>query len=78
VIDSFRSFALDGLFLPAFLVAFGSAVVLMAGHRWRPTLDDLARAQPFIRYLATRNWDRPGGFFMIGCGVLLALLRMMR
>ena len=78
MIDSFRSFALDGLFLPAFLVAFGSAMILMAGHRRRPTFDDLERAHPVIRYLATRNWDRPGGFFMIGCGVLVALLRLMR
>ena len=74
-----ESFALDGLTLPAFNIAFGAWLVLMAPHRKDPSAEDLAVVHPVVRYMATRrNIERPVGIFMIAVGILIAVLRLTR
>lgn len=74
-----ESFALDGLTLPAFNIALGAWLILLAPHRKEPSAEDLAAAHPIVRYMATRpNIEHPAGIVMILCGILIALLRLTR
>jgi hypothetical protein len=80
MLDQFRTFALEGFALPAFMIAVGSAMVLFP-KRSRP---EFSRAQlegwnPVFRWLATRNWsEAKSGWFTIACGVVIALTRLVR
>ena len=78
--DLFRSFALEGLALPVFMIAFGSAIILFPKREHRQfTREELEPYHPVLRWLATRNWDeRKLGWFMIAGAILTAFLRLRR
>ena len=77
----FEKFATQGLYLPAFMVAFGSLVVLRAPHTAVLTEDQILAAPVWVRSLARLNSERlqrRGGWTTIGIAVFIAILRLSR
>jgi len=75
----FERFATEGLYLPAFMVAFGLLVVLRAPATKRLTADEVDAAPSWVRPLARLNserFQRLGGRFVVGGAVFIAVLRV--
>lgn len=76
-LGALETFALEGLTLPAFNIAMGAWLILVAPHRQNPTAEELASAHPFVRYLASLpRIERRVGAFMIFVGFLIGGLRL--
>jgi hypothetical protein len=73
----FRSFALDGMWLPAFQIAFGSAIIIGA-YRQKPRPEDGPSNKFDVSHLTSRRWQARLGWFMIAGALLTAILRLTR
>jgi ribose/xylose/arabinose/galactoside ABC-type transport system permease subunit len=77
----FELFASQGLYFPAFMVAFGSLVVLRSSSHVALTKEQILAAPPWVRWLIPKNFERSqrrGGWTIIGFAILIALLRLSR
>ena len=63
--DWFRWFASEGLHAQVFAVAWGSALILIAPYRKRPTAEEIESAHPAIRWLLRYPWEKWGGWTML-------------
>ena len=75
----FETFSTKGLYSPAFMIAFGSLVILRAPSTKILSEDEILAAPAWIRWLARRNseeFQRRCGWTMIGGAVFIAMLRI--
>ena len=75
----FERFSSEGLYFPAFMIAFGSLVVLRAASHPVLTEDQIVAAPKWVRWLIPKDMERSqrlGGWTMIGLAVFIALLRL--
>ena len=75
----FERFASEGLYFPAFMIAFGSLVVLRASSHPVLTEDQIVAAPRWVRWLLPKDMERSqrrGGWTIIGFAVFIALLRL--
>ena len=80
-VQSLAAFVLNGLAWPAIMIAIGSALALFARPTPHLTQEQLDAAHPVVRFLAKRasqSSEIRSGWFMIGVGVFIALLRIIR
>jgi hypothetical protein len=79
-VDFLRHFALDGLWLPAFQILWGTADFLQAPYARRFTPDEVRGYPGWLRWLLLlgSNFQRRVGIFMILAGIGQATLRLLR
>ena len=59
------------------MVGWGAFLVLVAPRLRRPVDPaDLQRRGQFVRWLATRRWERPAGWWIMFFGALILVLRL--
>jgi hypothetical protein len=75
--DWFRAFALDGMWLPAVQIAFGS-VIIIAAYRQKPRPEDVPSNIFDFSQLTSRRWQARLGWFTIAGALLTAFLRLTR
>ena len=73
----FQSFALDGLWFPAFQIAFGTAMIIRAYRQMQRPEGASANSFQFSQ-LSSRRWQARAGWVMIAGGLLTAILRLTR
>jgi hypothetical protein len=75
----FYSFATEGLVFPAFMVAFGSLVILRAPSTPKLTENQIAVGPKWLQWLVRKDSEtlqRRSGWAMIACAVIVAILRL--
>ena len=71
----FQAFALDGMWLPAFQVASGAAIII-AAYRQNPRPEDVPSIKFDFSQLTSRRWQARLGWFILAGGLLTAILRL--
>ena len=74
----FETFASEGLYFPAVMIAFGSLVVLRAPFQPVLTAEQIDAAPAWTRWLISNpeRLHRRGGWIIIGFAVFIAVMRI--
>jgi ribose/xylose/arabinose/galactoside ABC-type transport system permease subunit len=75
----FQRFATEGLMLPAFMMAFGSLVVLRASSTLQLTKDQIDEAPSWMRWIATidsARLQRRCGWAIIAFALVAVIMRV--
>ena len=74
--DWLRTFGSEGFYFPAFVVAFGSLVLLCRPFQTKLTPQQIEEASPWYRWLLRHDWEKWGAWVMVSGGIFDALLKV--